>query len=194
MLPFVRPTIEDQDMQAVSAVLRSGWITSGPKVRAFEQALEQYLGSGARVRALNSGTSALELALLVAGIGAGDEVIVPAMSFVASANAVVRVGATPVLVDVDLATRNITATAVAAAIGPRTRAVMPVHFAGLAAEMDPLEALARQHGLRVIEDAAHAIGTRYGDRLIGGARRSGVLQFPSQQEHHHYRGWGAGLF
>ncbi len=168
MLPFVRPTIEDQDIEAVEAVLRSGWITTGPKSREFEAALQAYLGCGF-VRVLNSGTSALELALIAAGIGPGDEVIVPSMSFVASANAVLRAGATPVLVDVDLHSRNVTAEHFRAALTPNTRALMPVHFAGLAVDMDPIEALAREHGLRVIEDAAHAIGTRYRGRLIGAA-------------------------
>lgn len=167
MLPFVRPTIEDEDIRAVAEVLRSGWITTGPKARAFEAALEDYLGGGGYVRVLNSGTSALELALLAADIGPGDEVVVPSMSFVASANAVVRVGATPVLVDVDLDSRNMTAAALRAALTPRTRAVMPVHFAGLSVDMDSIEQVAREHGLRIIEDAAHAIGTRCGNRLVG---------------------------
>jgi len=169
MLPFVRPTIEEEDIRAVTQVLRSGWITTGPKAREFEVALERYVGGGAHVRVVNSGTSALEIALLAAGIGPGDEVIVPSMSFVASANAVLRAGAKPVLVDVDLESRNLTAELLRGAVTPRTRAVMPVHFAGLAADMDPIEALARELGLRVIEDAAHAIGTRYRGRLIGGA-------------------------
>ncbi len=167
MLPFVRPTIEAEDLAAVDQVLRSGWITTGPKVIELEHALSAYLGGAPLVRVFNSGTSALEVCLMVAGIGPGDEVIVPAMSFVATANVVLRVGATPVFVDVDLHTRNLSAERVAAAITPRTRAVIPVHFAGLPVDMAPLEALAKQHGLRVIEDAAHAIGTRDHGRLIG---------------------------
>jgi len=167
MLPFVRPTIEDEDIAAVEEVLRSGWITTGPKAAEFERALGNYLGGKPLVRVFNSGTSALEVSLRAAGIGPGDEVIVPAMSFVASANVVLSVGATPVFVDVDLHTRNLTAAAVAPAINARTRAVMPVHFAGLAVDMAPIETLARQHKLRVIEDAAHAIGTRDHGRLIG---------------------------
>lgn len=169
MLPFVRPTIEQEDLDAVAEVLRSGWIASGPRSRALEDALALYLGTGARVRVFNSGTSALEAAVLAADIGPGDEVIVPAMTFVASANAVLRAGATPVLVDVDLASRNLTAAAVEAAITPRTRAVMPVHFAGLAVDMDAIASVAQRHGLRMIEDAAHAIGTRYRNRPIGAA-------------------------
>lgn len=167
MLPFVRPTIEAEDLAAVEAVLRSGWITTGPKAAEFERALSAYLNGKPLVHVFNSGTSALEVCLLAAGIGPGDEVIVPAMSFVATANVVLRTGATPVFVDVDLHTRNLNADAVAPAINARTRAVMPVHFAGLAVDMAPIEALARQHNLRVIEDAAHAIGTRDHGRLIG---------------------------
>ena len=169
MLPFVRPTIEQEDIDAVAEVLKSGWITTGPKAQAFEQALSEYLGGGAVVRAFNSGTSALEAALIACDIGPGDEVIVPAMSFVATANVVVRVGARPVFVDVDLRSRNLTADRVAAAITDRTRAIMPVHFAGLAVDMAGIEQLAREHGVRVIEDAAHAIGTYYQDRPIGAA-------------------------
>ena len=167
MLPFVRPTIEAEDLAAVEAVLRSGWITTGPKAAEFERALSAYLGGTPLVRVFNSGTSALEVCLRAADIGPGDEVIVPAMSFVASANVVLSVGATPKFVDVDLHTRNLTAAAVAPAINARTRAVMPVHFAGLAVDMAPIEQLARRHNLRVIEDAAHAIGTRDHGRLIG---------------------------
>jgi dTDP-4-amino-4,6-dideoxygalactose transaminase len=147
-------------------VLRSGWITTGPQVEAFESALARYLG-GRAVRAFTSATGALEVALQVCGIGPGDEVIVPAMTFAATANVVLRVGARPVLVDVDAATRNIDLRLADAAVTPRTRAIMPVHFAGLPVDMDALYALAQQRGLRVIEDAAHAIGSAHRDRRIG---------------------------
>jgi dTDP-4-amino-4,6-dideoxygalactose transaminase len=166
-LPFTRPTIDEATIAGVVAVLRSGWITSGPKVLELEAALAAYLGGGRQVRVLTSATGALEIALLAAGVGPGDEVIVPAMTFAASANVVVRVGAVPRFVDVELRSRNATPAAIAAAITPRTRAIMPVHFAGLAVDMDPLNALARARGLRIVEDAAHAIGTRYRGRLIG---------------------------
>jgi dTDP-4-amino-4,6-dideoxygalactose transaminase len=116
---------------------------------------------------MTSATGAMEMALKAAGVGAGDEVVVPAMSFAASANVVVRVGARPVFVDVELRSRNASAEAFAAALTPRTRALMPVHFSGLAVDMDPVNALARARDLRVIEDAAHAIGTRHRGRLIG---------------------------
>src|SRR5215813_7594822 len=165
-LPFARPTIDEQTIADVADVLRSGWITTGPKVQEFERALSQYLG-GRAVRTFTSATGALEVALLACGIGPGDEVIVPAMSFAASANVVLRVGARPVFVDVELASRNIDPALIEAAITPRTRAIMPVHFAGLAADMDRVHAIAARHNLRVIEDAAHAIGTRHNGRLIG---------------------------
>ena len=169
MLPFTRPSIGEMEQQAVSEVLASGWLTTGPKARAFEQALAEYIGTGIKVVAFNSATSALETALLACGIGPGDEVIVPAMSFVATANVVLRVGAQPRFVDVELVSRNLTADAVGAVIGPRTRAVIPVHFAGRAVELDPIQELATAHRLVMIEDAAQAVGTRYGKRRIGAA-------------------------
>jgi dTDP-4-amino-4,6-dideoxygalactose transaminase len=167
MLPFTRPTLGEEEQAAVREVLDSGWITTGPKVKAFEEALAAYVGGGVTVRAFNSGTSALEAALMAAGIGPGDEVIVPAMSFAATANVVVRVGAVPVFVDVERHSRNLDAEAVRAALTPRTRALIPVHFAGLAVDLGPIYELAAREGLLVIEDAAHAIGTRYGERRVG---------------------------
>lgn len=167
LLPFTRPHIDEETIAGVCEVLRSGWITSGPQVREFERALADYVGGGRTVRVFTSATAALEIALLAAGVGPGDEVLVPAMTFAASANVVVRVGATPVFVDVDLRTRNASVAQFERALTPRTRALMPVHFAGLAVDLDPLYALARARGLRVIEDAAHAIGTEYRGRKIG---------------------------
>lgn len=165
-LPFTRPDVDEATVQAVADVLRSGWLATGPKVQELEKRLSDFCG-GRPVRALTSATTGLELALLMIGIKPGDEVITPAMSFVATANVIARVGARPVFVDVDLDTRNIDLAAVEAAITPRTRAIMPVHFAGHPVDMDALHALARKHGLRVIEDAAHAIGTRWKGRNIG---------------------------
>ncbi len=167
LLPFTRPSIGETEQAAVTAVLASGWLASGPKVVAFEAALADYIGGGVRVLAFNSGTSALEAALLAMDIGPGDEVIVPAMSFVASANVVLRVGARPRLADVDLVSRNLTAHGVERVLTPRTRAIMPVHFAGRPVDLDPIYALAARRGLLVIEDAAQAIGSRYGDRQVG---------------------------
>jgi len=165
-LPFSRPTIDAQTVVEVSEVLRSGWITTGPHVAKFESELSSYLG-GRKVRTLASGTAALEIALMAAGVGKGDEVIVPAMSFAASANVVLRLGAIPVFVDVELPTRNIDLAQVEAAISERTRAIMPVHFAGLPVDLDRLHEIARQYALRVVEDAAHAIGSLYRGRRLG---------------------------
>src|SRR5271169_1050419 len=166
-LPFARPSIDEASIAAVADVLRSGQLASGPKVQAFETALADYLGPGRYLRVMTSATAGLEMALEVAGVGEGHEVIVPAMSFAASANVVARVRAKPIFVDIDLYTRNLNVDLVAAAITPRTRAIMPVHFAGLPVDQDALYAIAQKHGLRVVEDAAHAIGSRYHGRLIG---------------------------
>jgi dTDP-4-amino-4,6-dideoxygalactose transaminase len=166
-LPFTRPTIDEDMIGAIAQVLRSGWITTGPQVQGLENELAAYLGGAREVRVLTSATGALEIALKVAGIGPGDEVLVPAMTFAASANVVLRLGASVRFVDVGVRSRNASAAQFEQAIGPRTRALMPVHFAGLAVDMDPVNALAKKHGLRVVEDAAHAIGTSYHSRRIG---------------------------
>ncbi|HEY2145266.1 MAG TPA: DegT/DnrJ/EryC1/StrS aminotransferase family protein [Steroidobacteraceae bacterium] len=166
-LPFARPAIDEDCIAAVAEVFRSGHLASGPKVVAFEAALVAYLGGNRHVRVMTSATAGLEMALEVAGVGAGDEVIVPAMSFAASANVVARLRAKPVFVDIDLYTRNIDLNRVRPAVTPKTRAIMPVHFAGLPVDMDGLYGLAAEHGLRVVEDAAHAIGSRYKGRPIG---------------------------
>jgi dTDP-4-amino-4,6-dideoxygalactose transaminase len=166
-LPFTRPDIDEQNIAAVADVFRSGQLASGPKVAQFEADLAAYLGGGRHLRVMTSATAGLEMALEVAGIGPGDEVIVPAMSFAASANVVARLRAKPVFVDIDLYTRNIDLDRVPAAITPKTRAIMPVHFAGLPVDMDGLYGLAAEHGLRVVEDAAHAIGSKYKGKPIG---------------------------
>jgi len=166
MLPFTRPTIDEETIQSVVEVLRSGWLASGPKVAALEAELSRYLG-GRPVRTQTSATAGMEMALRACGIGAGDEVILPALSFVATANVIVRVGAHPVFVDVELDSRNIDFDQVEAAITPRTRAIMPVHFGGLPVDMERLYEIANRHKLRVIEDAAHAIGSAWRGRRIG---------------------------
>jgi dTDP-4-amino-4,6-dideoxygalactose transaminase len=166
-LPFARPAIDEQSMAAVAEVFRSGQLASGPKVKAFEADLAAYLGGDRHVRVMTSATAGLEMALEVAGVGPGDEVIVPAMSFAASANVIARLRAKPVFVDINLYTRNIDLDRVPAAITAKTRAIMPVHFAGLPVDMDALYGLAAEHGLRVVEDAAHAIGSKYQDKPIG---------------------------
>ncbi|HVP33773.1 MAG TPA: DegT/DnrJ/EryC1/StrS aminotransferase family protein [Steroidobacteraceae bacterium] len=165
-LPFTRPSIDEETIASVAEVLRSGWLASGPKVAALEAALSDYLG-GRPVRSMTSATAGLEIALLACGIGPGDEVITPALSFVATANVIVRVGARPVFVDVGLDSRNLDLAQVEAAITPRTRAIMPVHFAGMPVDMERLYALAGKHRLRVVEDAAHAIGSAWAGKRIG---------------------------
>jgi dTDP-4-amino-4,6-dideoxygalactose transaminase len=165
-LPFTRPTIDEETIQGVADVLRSGWITSGPQVKAFEAALSDYFG-GRPVRALNSGTAALEIALQLCNIGSGDEVITTPLSWVATANVVLHVGAAPVFVDVDPATRNIDLDLVEAAITPRTKAIIPVDLAGLPVDRDRLYAIAEKHKLRVIEDAAQSMGSTWKGRKIG---------------------------
>jgi len=165
-LPFTRPSIDEQTIAAVGDVLRSGWITTGPRCRELEAALSARYG-GRPVRVVTSATAALELALRVAGIGAGDEVITTPLSWVATANVVLEVGATPIFVDVDPATRNIDLERAAAAVTPRTRALIPVDLAGLPVDRDRLGALAAQHRLRVVEDAAQSMGANWRGREIG---------------------------
>lgn len=176
-LPFVRPCIDEASIAAVAEVLRSGQLASGPKVQVFEADLAAYLGSGRYVRVMTSATAGLEMALEVAGVGEGDEVIVPAMSFAASANVIARLRAVPKFVDIDLHTRNLDVGLVEAAVTGKTRAIMPVHFAGLPVDLDALAAIAARHGLRVVEDAAHAIGSRYRGRLIGSFGDLSVFSF-----------------
>jgi dTDP-4-amino-4,6-dideoxygalactose transaminase len=165
-LPFAKPSIDEETIQAVADVLRSGWITTGPRAARFEAALSEYFG-GRVVKTFTSATAALEIALVAAGVGPGDEVVTTAMSFAATANVIVRVGAKPVFVDVDLATRNIDLDQLEAALTPRTRALMPVHFAGRPVDMEKLYQIAHSRGLRVIEDAAHAMGASWRGRRIG---------------------------
>ncbi|HCE10612.1 MAG TPA: aminotransferase DegT [Oxalobacteraceae bacterium] len=165
-LPFTKPTIDEATIASVADVLRSGWLTSGPKVQALEARLSEYFG-GRPVRTFNSGTCTMEIALRIAGIGAGDEVITTPNSWVATANVIIEVGATPVFADIDARTHNIDLDKVEAAITPRTKAIIPVHMAGLPCDMDRLYALAKKHSLRVVEDAAQAIGSTWQGRRIG---------------------------
>ena len=166
-LPFTRPTIDEATVDEVAAVLRSGWLTSnGPKVQAFESQLSQYFG-GRPVRSYNSGTCTMEIALRIAGIGPGDEVITTPNSWVATANVILEVGATPVFADIDALSHNIDPAKIEAAVTPRTKAIIPVHMCGLPCDMDKIYALARQRSLRVIEDAAQAIGSTWKGKRIG---------------------------
>lgn len=165
-LPFTRPQIDEATIAGVADVLRSGWITSGPQVKAFEAALSGLCGARA-VRTFNSGTAALEVALRLAGIGPGDEVITTPLSWVATANVVLEVGARPVFVDVDARTRNIDLQEVEKAVSPATRALIPVDLAGLPVDRDRLYALAREKKLRVIEDACQSFGANWRGRALG---------------------------
>lgn len=165
-LPFTRPSIDEATIAGVTEVLRSGWITTGPMVRKFEDSLGACV-EGRAVRSFNSGTAALEIGLRVAGIGPGDEVITTPLSWVATSNVILQVGAKPVFVDIDPRTRNIDLNLIEAAITPATRALMPVYLAGLPVDMDHLYRIATKHGLRVIEDAAQALGSRWHGKRIG---------------------------
>ncbi|TDG06882.1 DegT/DnrJ/EryC1/StrS aminotransferase family protein [Paraburkholderia guartelaensis] len=165
-LPFVRPEIDEETIQGVVDVLRSGWITTGPQNQAFEAALSEYCG-GRPVRTFNSGTATLEIGLRLAGVGPGDEVITTPASWVATSNVVYEVGATPVFADIDPVTRNIDLDKLEAAITPKTKAIIPVFLSGLPVDMDRLYAIARQHKLRVIEDAAQAFGSTWNGKRIG---------------------------
>lgn len=165
-LVFGRPCLDDDEINEVVDTLRSGWIGTGPKTLRFEQMFAEYVNNQ-HALAVNSCTAALHLGLIAHNVGPGDEVITTPLTFAATANVIMHVGARPVLADIDPVTLNIDPANVERAITPRTRAIMPVHFGGLAADMDALEDLAEKHNLAVIEDAAHATGTRYRGRLIG---------------------------
>ena len=165
-LPFARPTIDEETIAGVADVLRSGWITSGPQVKAFEARLSEYCG-GRPVRAFNSGTCTMEIALRIASVGPGHQVITTPLTWVATSNVVLEVGARPVFADIDPVTRNLDLDRVAAAITPATRAIIPVDLAGLPVDRDRLYALAAQHHLRVVEDAAQAFGSEWQGRRIG---------------------------
>lgn len=166
-IPFALPDIGNEEIEAVTETLRSGWVTTGPKTKAFEQAFTEYLGGGVESVAVNSATAGLHLALEAAGIGPGDEVIAPTLTFTATTEVVRYLGAEPVLVDVDPVTLNIDVTKIRDAITPRTKAIMPVHYGGLACQMREIFAIAHEYGLKVIEDAAHALPTTVDGTMVG---------------------------
>ncbi len=165
-LPMTRPLIDEETIAGVVDVLRSGWITSGPKVKEFEAKLSAYVG-GRPVRAFNSGTCTMEIALRILGIGPGDEVITTPLTWVATSNVILAVGARPVFVDIDLTTRNIDLNKIEAAITPKTKAIIPVDLAGLPVDRDRLYEIANRRKIRVIEDAAQSFGSSYKGKKIG---------------------------
>jgi perosamine synthetase len=165
-VPFAKPHLTGTEGDVVAEVIASGWVSQGPKVAAFEAAFAERVGAGDAI-ATTSCTTALQLALYVCGVGPGDEVIVPSLSFIATANSVWQCGATPVFADIDPRTYNLDPAAAEAAITPRTRAILPVHQVGLPADMDEFLELAERHGLAIVEDAACAIGATYKGRPVG---------------------------
>jgi dTDP-4-amino-4,6-dideoxygalactose transaminase len=167
LLPFALPWLDEDEVEAATAVIRSNWILQGPQVAEFERLVADYCGTRHAV-AVSSCTAALHLALVALDIGPGDEVICPSLSFIATANAVRHAGATPVFADVDEDTYNLDPDAARAVLTPRTRAILVVHQVGLPADLDRFLALATEHGVRIIEDAACALGSRYKGRPIGG--------------------------
>jgi perosamine synthetase len=176
MLPYARQSLDEDDINAVLEVLRSDWLTTGPQVAAFEQDFAAFVGTRQAV-AVSSGTAALHAAMHAAGIGPGDEVIVPALTFVATANAVVFQGGTPVFADVDPWTLLISPEEVEKKITPRTRAVVTVDYAGQPCDYDVLQDMAQKHGLLLIDDACHALGAEYKGKKLGGLADLTVFSF-----------------
>lgn len=169
MIPVFRPSYTEAEIEAVAEVMRSGWVGLGPKTAEFELAFADYVGAEYAI-AMNSATAALHLSCLALGIGAGDEVLVPTITFVSTAHAVSYCGATPVFIDVEPDTLNLDVDDALNKVTERTKAIIPVHYGGHPCEMDAIQVLADKHGLAVIEDAAHACGSEYNGRKIGGLR------------------------
>lgn len=175
-LPFSTPTLDDAEINEVVDSLKSGWITTGPKVKRFEDAFKAYVGAPYAVP-LSSATAGLHLTLLALGIKEGDEIITTPMTFASTVSMIILCGGTPVLADIEPGTLNIDVSEVAKKITPRTKAVIPVHFAGQSCDMDPLFELARRHNLTIIEDAAHAAGTEYKGKRIGSLDSVSIFSF-----------------
>ncbi len=175
-IPFAKPSIDEDDVAAVVETLRSGWLTSGPNVRGLEAELAEYCGAK-HVNAVNSATAAMHLALAAWEIGRGDEVITTPNTFTATASVIVHVGATPVLADIREGDGNIDPGAIERAITPRTRAVIPVHYGGEPCDMDSIMDIAHRNGLKVLEDAAHAVGAFYKRRAIGAIADATAFSF-----------------
>jgi dTDP-4-amino-4,6-dideoxygalactose transaminase len=175
-IPIAKVQITDAELEGADAVLRSGWLTTGPRTRDFEQLCKSYIGCK-HALALNSGTAALHLSLSALNIGPGDEVITTPLTFAASVNAILYVGATPVLADIDPVTLNLSPEAVEASITERTRAVLVVHYGGAPVDMDAFDRIAGKHNLTIVEDAAHAMGARYRGELVGARSRAACFSF-----------------
>jgi dTDP-4-amino-4,6-dideoxygalactose transaminase len=175
-LPFSTPTIEDAEINEVVDSLKSGWITTGPKVKRFEEDFKAYVGAPFAIP-LSSATAGLHLTLLALNIKEGDEIITTPMTFASTVSMIILCGGTPVLADIEPGTLNIDVNLVKGKITPRTRAIIPVHFAGQSCDMDPLFALAKEHGLTIIEDAAHAVGTEYKGKRVGSLDSISIFSF-----------------
>lgn len=175
-IPITKPCTGPEEARMIAEVLASGWITGGPKVAEFERRLAEYVGVKHAI-STTSCTTALSVALHALGIGPGDEVVVPSFSFIATANAVVHVGATPVFADIDLDTYNISVQTVSRVLSLRARAIMPVHQVGMPVDLEPLQALAAKKGLILLEDAACAVGTEYKGRRVGGHTTCACFSF-----------------
>jgi dTDP-4-amino-4,6-dideoxygalactose transaminase len=175
-LPFARPTLGEAEISEVADTLRSGWITTGPKVEKFTAAFADYVGGRFAVP-VSSATAGLQVALMALGVGSGDEVITTPMTFVATLNTIVHCGAVPVLADIDASTLNIRVEEIERKITARTKAIVPVHYVGQAADLDPILGLAASRGLAVLEDAAHAVGAEYKGRRIGSFPTTSVFSF-----------------
>jgi dTDP-4-amino-4,6-dideoxygalactose transaminase len=175
-LPFARPSIGDEEIAELVDTLRSGWITTGPKVERFTTEFADAVGGRFAVP-VSSATAGLHVALLALGVGPGDEVVTTPMTFVATLNVVVHCGAVPVLADIDAATLNVRVEEVEKRLSPRTKAIVPVHFVGQPADLDPILELAASRGVAVLEDAAHAVGAEYRGRRIGSFPTTSVFSF-----------------
>lgn len=171
-LPFSRPSIGEDAIESVAESIRCGWVAMGPKVTQFEKSVSEYTGSSFAI-SMNSATAGLHTSVMAMGIGQGDEVITTPMTFASTVNAILLTGAKPVLVDIDRHTLNIDADKIEQAITSRTKAIIPVHFAGLPCDMDAIEEIAARHDLMIIEDAAHALGASYKGRMIGADKGRG---------------------
>lgn len=175
-LPFSKPSIGQEEIDEVVDSLKSGWITTGPKVQKFECQFSGFTGSPFSI-AVNSATSGLHIAYLAAGLKPGDEVITTPMTFISTVSMLLAVGAKPVLADIDPRTLNLDPAQIEKKITPKTRAIVPVHFAGLPCDLDEIALIAKKHNLKVIEDAAHAIGTKYKGKMIGSLSDAAVFSF-----------------